>query len=335
MLKPKALGTGGCGFVGRHFVKALLQDGYRVTIVDDLSTGLPLDKWPLKTNLSDDLRADVTTYICDFRDYAKAEATDNFDLIIHLAAIVGGRMTIEGDPLSVATDLSIDATFFNWVVKQRPLPRQVIYFSSSAAYPIKIQTSTHHEPLDENLIDFDTRLELPDMTYGWSKLTGEYLAKHAAETYGLNTVIYRPFSGYGEEQDFTYPFPSIIRRVARHESPIVVWGSGNQLRDFIHIDDVVQATFASRGKLAPGEALNLGSGVGISFRQFAELACNVIGHHAEIVNDASKPEGVFARVANSDMMFQHYRPKISLEQGIRRVFKYQCACGLVNEGERR
>lgn len=325
-----ALVTGGCGFVGRHFVKRLMEYGYKVTVVDDLSTGLPPERWPSHLRVQDENQKQVMFHITDFRDYAKQSSAD-FDLIIHLAAVVGGRMTIEGDPLQVATDLAIDATLFNWVVKSRPMPRKVLFFSSSAAYPINEQNPTHNRPLCEDMIDFDNKLEMPDMTYGWSKLTGEFLARFAVKQYGLDVVIYRPFSGYGEDQDFTYPFPSVIRRVARGESPIIVWGSGNQLRDFIYIDDAIDAVFASQNRLNPGEALNLGSGVGTSFRQLADVACKVIGHRAEVVNDSSKPEGVFARVANPDRMFQYYRPMTSLERGIQIVHQYQQSAGLLHQ----
>lgn len=324
--RSKALVTGGCGFVGRHYVKWLLEHDYHVTVVDDLSSGLPPERWPTHLRIPERLARMFKFIEMDFRDYARS-TTCTFDLVLHLAAVVGGRLTIEGDPLRVATDLAIDATFFNWVVRLRPLPHQVFYFSSSAAYPISSQTPSHHTPLSENMIDFNGSLGVPDMTYGWAKLTGEYLARHAAKHNGLNVVIYRPFSGYGEDQDFTYPFPSIIRRVSRAESPIVVWGSGKQLRDFIYIDDVVEATFASAPYLQAGEALNLGSGEGTSFLELAQSACQVIGHRAEIVNDTAKPEGVFARVANCDRMFQHYHPHTSLTKGIQIVYEYQRASG--------
>ena len=328
MSKPTALVTGGCGFVGRHFVRWLLDHEFRVTVVDDLSTGLTPALWPSELKLAD--AAELTFHQADFREYAKEAGAADFDLVVHLAAVVGGRLTIEGDPLAVATDLAIDATLFNWLVKQRPLPRKLLYFSSSAAYPIGEQTAQQHRPLAEELIDFEVpQLGMPDMTYGWSKLTGEFLARHAADKYGLDVVIYRPFSGYGEDQDFTYPFPSIVRRVGQQESPIVIWGSGDQLRDFIHIDDAVEAVFASYDKLAPGTALNLGSGVGTSFRQLAQLACAVIGHKAPILNDPAKPEGVFARVGNCERMFRYYQPAITLEQGIARTYEYQCGRGYV------
>ncbi len=327
-MKKRALVTGGCGFVGRRFVKWLVEHDYHVTAVDDLSTGLPLDAWPLPVQFHNGDRAQVDFRYEDFREYAKHASAD-FDLIVHLAAVVGGRLTIEGDPLAVATDLAIDATFFNWVVREEPRPRQVFYFSSSAAYPTHLQTAENHYPLSEEMIGFDEVLGIPDMTYGWSKLTGEFLAQFAARKYDLNVLIFRPFSGYGEEQDFTYPFPSVIRRVARKESPIVVWGSGSQLRDFIHIEDAVEATFAAALHMKPGEALNLGSGVGTSFTELARLAGQVIGHHATIVNDPSKPEGVFARVGECSRMRSFYEPKISLAQGIERVYRHQIAAGLL------
>ena len=329
--RPDALITGGCGFVGRHYVKWLLEHDYQVTVVDDLSTGMAPECWPVHLRVPRQRQRQFTFLKGDFRDYARS-ASFPFNLVLHLAAVVGGRMTIEGDPLRVATDLAIDATFFNWVVKLRPLPGKVIYFSSSAAYPISEQ-GAHHRPLSEDMINFSENLGVPDMTYGWSKLSGEFLARYASVSYGLNVVIYRPFSGYGEDQDFTYPFPSIIRRVARCESPLVVWGSGDQLRDFIYIEDVVEATFASAPHLEPGQALNLGSGRGTSFRELAEVACRVIGHRAEIVNDASKPEGVFARVADCERMFRYYRPTVSLERGIETVYCYQRAAGLVSDAQ--
>jgi UDP-glucose 4-epimerase len=330
MTKKTTLVTGGCGFVGRHFVRSLLNHDFVVTVVDDLSTGLAPDAWPRHLRVTAEQQKRFAFHHGDFRDYAK-EATADFDLIVHLAAVVGGRLMIEGDPLKVATDLAIDATFFNWVVKQKASPRKVLFFSSSAVYPISDQTSSHNHPLAEDLVNYERdTLGVPDMTYGWSKLTGEMLARFAAKTYDLDVVIYRPFSGYGEDQDFTYPFPSVIRRVANKEIPIVVWGSGKQLRDFIYIEDVVDAVFASEGKLQPGEALNLGSGVGTSFLQLAETAGKVVGHKVEVVNDSSKPEGVFARVANCERMFKYYRPTTSLERGIEIVYEYQRSEGLLS-----
>ena len=320
MSRPTALITGGCGFVGRHFIRYLLARDYAITVVDDLSTGLSPERWPVPVALTPDQRSRVSFQVCDFRDFAKERNAD-YDLIVHLAAVVGGRMTIEGDPLAVATDLAIDSTMFNWAVKSNPRPRKLIYFSSSAAYPISKQGPREHQLLSEDMIDLDSQIGVPDMTYGWAKLTGEFLARYAAATYGLDVAVYRPFSGYGEDQDLTYPFPSIIRRVAMKESPLVIWGSGDQLRDFIHIDDVVEAVFASCFRMPPATALNLGSGTGTSFRTLMKLACDVAGHSAPIVNDPTKPEGVFARVGDCTRMQSFYTPRISLRDGVERAYE--------------
>ncbi len=300
----------------------LLERGYAVTVVDDLSTGIDPRMWPvgLARSIEDSphfefLQSDVRGFVRD----ADAE----FDLIVHLAAVVGGRLVIESSPLLVATDLAIDADLFNWMV-QPPRPSKVLYFSSSAAYPIGLQTRDDPTVLDEGLIDFDAaEIGVPDMTYGWSKLTGELLARFAAQKHDLDVVCYRPFSGYGEDQDLSYPFPSIMQRVARRDDPLVVWGSGEQERDFLHIDDVVDAVFSTCDRLAPAEALNLGSGVATSFAELAGLACEIAGHETEIVTDTTKPEGVFSRVADVTRMRAMYTPQVAIDRGIERMLEYQ------------
>ena len=286
--------SGHAGFVGSHFAQRLLADGHVVSGAD-IKLGY------------------------DLRDYVKDHDCDQYDLIIHCAAVVGGRVKIEGDPLAVATNLSIDAEFWNWISKGKKKKR-VIYFSSSAVYPTELQERNRHCALAEGLVDLTkTRFGLPDQTYGFAKFAGELLAKQAVERYGVEAVIYRPFSGYGEDQALDYPFPSIIRRVANHEDPITIWGSGDQERDFIHIDDVVEAVLATYDVLPAGATLNLGTGNGISFRRLVELACVVAGHKADIVTDETKSEGVFSRIADIYEMEKWYKPRISLVDGIKRT----------------
>lgn len=317
----KILLTGGAGFVGRHFaLKFLESDDNEVLIVDSLYSGLPVDKWFKQPRYRDRLRIRQEDVRQWFRKpHAKP---DDFDLIVHCAAIVGGRLNIDGDPLAVATDLSIDAEMFNWIVRAKFKPK-LIYFSSSAVYPLELQTREKHLALAEPFVNFETtRISRPDQSYGWAKLSGEYLAKIAAEKYGLDVKIFRPFGGYGEDQDMNYPFPSIIKRIIEKQNAIIVWGSGDQARDFVHIDDVVECVLSTMNRLKPGETLNIGTGRGVSFRELAEMACNLLGHKADIVNDSTKPEGVFARVADSYKMEQMFTPKVTLEQGIMRVAQH-------------
>lgn len=305
--------TGGCGFVGRAFTRRFLADGYCVVIVDDLSTGQHPAHWLA-------MNANFIFIRDDIRNFVHYAVPKDYEAIFHCAAVVGGRLTIEREPIRVATDLAIDSDFFNWCVRLDPMPRRIVYFSSSAVYPTELQTQNRNLALSEGLVSFNTnRIGMPDASYGWSKLTGELLAHHAVRSHKLPVVIYRPFSGYGETQSFDYPFPSIIRRIQARESPVTVWGSGHQVRDWIHIDDIVEGVLASMYRLEPGAVLNLGTGRGISFRALAERACVLLGHGGPVSNDSSKPEGVHTRVADTYLMNQYYVPKIGLDEGIQRV----------------
>lgn len=307
--------TGGLGFIGRAFSRRLLAEGHHVTIVDNMVEGIPFDLWrdrPQKRPL---------TIKIDCREWFRNAKPDTYDLIFHCAAIVGGRLKIDGDPLAVATDLSIDSEFWNWAVRAEKKPT-IIYFSSSAVYPLSHQTQNYHCELYEGLQNFYGKtIGVPDMTYGYAKLTGEYLAKFAVENYGADVRIYRPFGGYGEDQAMSYPFPAIIKRIVNGENPVTVWGSGDQERDFIHSSDVVDAVLTTIPLMKSGDVLNLGTGRALSFKQLARLAGEQLGIKVVVSNDATKPEGVFSRVAGIQKLSQYWTPTISAEEGIRRVAK--------------
>ena len=324
----KVLITGGCGFVGRHFAKRLLDDGHTVTIVDNMYSGLELYDWPFKPNAWDDKTRSVPNLqlmIGDCRSFFASAvpgslwSASRFDLIIHCAAIVGGRIKIEDAPLEVAIDLAIDAEFFRWVTQVKPMPK-VVYFSSSAVYPLELQTKEKHVALAESYVDLSqNRWSKPDMTYGFAKFAGEYLAKFAHDKYGLEVAVYRPFGGYGEDQDpKTYPFPAIVKRVVDGDNPVMVWGSGDQERDWIHVDDIVECVLQTYGKLS-GKVLNLGRGIPTSFFSLAEQVAAAARMDSSIRNDPLKPEGVFSRVADVYQMSQLYQCRITLTEGIRRA----------------
>lgn len=304
----KVLVTGSAGFVGSAFVARLVGDGHAVHGVDILTK----------------LDQPCHYMIDDVRRYMTLKSPDSFDLIIHCAATVGGRAKIDGDPLAVGTNLSIDSEFFNWIARSKNRDQHVVYFSSSAAYPLMHQQRNGHRLLSEDLLVFNrTRVwGIPDQSYGFAKLAGEFLAHKAVDDYQCKVVIYRPFGGYGEGQSFDYPFPSIIRRVVNREHPITIWGSGEQMRDFIHIDDIVEAVLSTYARLTPGDTLNLGTGRAVSFRQLAQMALIESGDSAVIGGSPSKPEGVFARVADTSKLDQWYQPKISLEVGVQRMLAY-------------
>ena len=285
----KILITGDEGFVGTNFKKHLDKKNNQITGID-IKNGR------------------------DVRDFFAKDDT-KFDVVIHLAAIVGGRATIEGNPLAVASDLAIDADLFQWALRTRP--GHLVYFSSSAAYPIFLQRAEYKQKLKEWDINLD-HIRTPDLTYGWAKLSGEKLASYARAE-GLNITILRPFSGYGTDQSLDYPFPSFIKRGREKEAPFNVWGKGTQVRDFIHIEDIVRATFeAITNKV---EVSNLCSGRATSFIELAELVMMQAGYLAEIKTNPTAPVEVAYRVGDTRKMLSFYEPRISLEEGIDRALK--------------
>lgn len=275
----KVLITGHRGFVGRYFMERLEgNDIFGIDIKDGY----------------------------DCRTFFKGFDTQ-FDLVIHLAAIVGGRETIEGRPLAVADNFSIDAEFFQWCLKTKP--KKVVYFSSSAAYPISYQQEGSQRLLREDMQN-QYGIKLPDMTYGWSKLAGEYLASFVDNVY-----IFRPFSGYGSDQDLNYPFPMYVKRAVERQDPFEVWGPGTQTRDFIHIRDIVEAVLTAIEN-PPCGPINLGTGRSTSFIELAEMCMDAVGYKGQIITRPDKPVGCMHRVSDNTKMLSFYTPKITLEQGI-------------------
>ena len=320
----KILVTGGAGFVGRRFVTRFLELGHEVHCVDSLiplsGAVAPKDGWLSIQPLDHE---NFHFYQMDCRDYFRQTEDTDFDYSFHLAAVVGGRLMIEKNPLAVADDLAIDSEYWQWALRTRP--RKTICFSSSAAYPIRFQTRETYCLLREHMIDFSGDIGMPDLSYGWAKLTVEYLARLAYEKYGLASVCYRPFSGYGEDQDESYPFSSICRRALENKGAdvLTVWGTGEQLRDFIHIEDCVDGVLATMDKIANGDALNLSTGIFTSFIDFARMAARICGYEPEIRGLSDRPTGVFARGGDTEKQANFgFAFSTGLEDGIRRSIEY-------------
>ncbi len=344
----KVLVTGGCGFVGRHLIKRLSREaGNEIWVIDDLSIGRHPATWespvatlsrvqPYRHAMTFDLAQSNSTLVfinADFQSVALSELDrqpqlgvprlPQFDEAYHLASVVGGRAIIEGDPLAVGIDLAIDSSFYLWASKVNR-PKRILYASSSAAYPVGLQADGGHVALQESMIDFGEGVKQPDLSYGWSKLTGEYLSRLAVQNYGLSVAVVRPFSGYGEDQDVSYPVPAIAMRVAARRNPVQVWGSGLQGRDFVHIDDAVEAcTLACRG-IHDGSAVNIGSGVLTSFRDLAALMVELEGYKATVRPTEDRPVGVAQRYCDPTLMRKvlGWTPAISLADGMSRVLAH-------------
>lgn len=280
--------TGSAGFVGRHLHRAIDGRGYEITSID-LADG------------------------CDALDFFRTDST-RFDAAFHCAAIVGGRASIDGSPLGVATNLALDAWYMRWLIRTGT-PRAV-YFSSSAAYPVALQQPGDVRRLYEEDINL-AYMEEPDATYGWAKLTGEKLATYA-EAEGCRILVPRPFSGYGEDQDDAYPFPAFIARAKRRDDPFEIWGDGSSTRDWIHIDDLVGAVLALLDADVTGP-VNLGWGRATSFDDLARIVTKAAGYQPHLKHRPDAPRGVHHRVSDPTRMLNHYVPAVTLEEGVRRA----------------
>lgn len=284
----RALVTGSEGFIGRHIHAALRALGRPISGID-LKRG-----------------ADCLDFFLD--NYSQ------FDVVFHCAAYVNGRESIEGRPAFLgAYNLQLDAAMWQWALKT--CPGRVVYFSSSAAYPRIFQTPPYGNVAME---EWHGSCEGPrDATYGETKRMGELLAAEVRKA-GVPVTVVRPFSGYGEDQDECYPFPAMIARAKRGDDPFAVWGDGRQVRDFVHVDDIVGAVLALVEASVDGP-VNIGTGVGTSMDDLARLCMETAGYEAPIYHLSDKPSGVRYRVADTKLLRNYYEPKVTLGEGVRRA----------------
>ena len=287
----RALISGDEGFIGRNFTHRLLHDGWTVTGFD-IKRGV------------------------DARDYFPAH-NGPYDLLIHAAAVVGGRQSIDGDPLGIAQNMGIDHAALSWAVRTGT---PVLYFSSSAAYPVGLQNG-RGRPLHELDLHPEGTVAHPDQTYGWSKVTGEVMV-NAARAAGATVSVVRPFSGYGTDQDTDYPFPSFLARAVAREDPFTIWGNGEQARDFIHVDDIYAACMAIVGS-GTTDPINLCTGIGTTFNELAAMVTREAGYSPTIAHDLDKPIGVRYRIGDPTRMRRYWEPRVTLLDGIRRALHGQ------------
>lgn len=296
----RALVTGSAGFVGRHMAAELRRRGF-VTAESDVL--LDADGAGPGVDCLNVFRNGMTVY----------------DLVVHAAARAPHRAAIDGQPASAVYNRLLDAAMFDWAL--RTGQRRVLYLSSSAVYPLDLQDDF---AFPRQLTEANVRLArknigAPADAYGWTKLAGEQLAAQASAA-GLPVHVVRPFSGYGEGQSEDFPFGAFIGRARRREDPFKVWGDGRQVRDWIHIDDVVAGALAVVDADVR-EPVNLCTGIGTTLGELAELACAAAGYAPEFQFDVRAPAGVAYRVGDPARLCEIYTPRVSLAEGVARALK--------------
>ena len=305
-----ALVTGGASFIGSHLVEALVARGATVTVADDLSSGRIENLEPLLSEgrirfLQADLRAE---------DAART-AVAGCDTVYHLAADHGGRGYIDTHEAAIASNLMLDSMVFRACVEAGVA--RVIYASSGCVYPLNLQ----HDPgaivrLREE--DIGPPYE-PDGIYGWAKLTGEkVLAAYAAE-HGIKAASCRYFTVYGPRGCENHAVIAMIARAFTKQDPFEVWGTGEQLRNWTYVSDIVEGTLAV-AELADtnAEAFNIGTMEGTRVIDAVRMVLERSGHEPDIVTRPDMPTGPYYRIAENGKLRERagWSPKVSFADGL-------------------
>jgi nucleoside-diphosphate-sugar epimerase len=256
-----SLVTGGAGFIGSHIAETLLARGERVRIFDNLSTG--------RTSNLDVLHGEVEVVRADLRDVeAVRAAMEDVDVVFHQAAIASVPESLANPATTL--EVNIVGTQNVLLAARDQGVRRVVFASSCALYGERPELPSH-----------EALLPNPLSPYAVHKLTGEGLCSVFTRTFGLETVALRYFNVFGPRQDpasdYAAAIPKLTRALARGASP-VVFGDGEQTRDFIFVGNVAQANLlAAEAPAAAGQVINIGSGESISINGMLRVAADLLG----------------------------------------------------------
>lgn len=261
----RALVTGGAGFIGSHLTDALLADGHRVRVVDCFTDFYDRD---LKTGNVEQFRGNDRAEVieADLRDADLAALLDGIDVVFHQAGQPGVRLSW-GEGFGAYESLNVVATQ-RLLEAARAVPlRRFVFASSSSIYG----NATRYPTTEADLPN-------PMSPYGVTKLAAEHLCGLYASNWGVPAVALRYFTVYGPRQRPDMAFHRIIR-AALEQEPFPLYGTGEQIRDFTYVADVVRANLlAADADLAPGTVMNIAGGGAHRLSELIDLAGELTGH---------------------------------------------------------
>jgi len=304
----KVLVTGGAGFIGSHIVDRLIDKGFEVGILDNLSTGT-------RENVHDG-SGELKFHNADIREFLEVkEIVKQYDAIVHQAAIVSVKRSIENP--NFTNDVNIGGTLNLLKASIDSGIRRFVYASSSSVYG-----DTETLPKKENM------LTQPISPYAVSKLAGENYCKAFARVYGLVTVSLRYFNVYGPRQKYgpySGVIPTFVKAVMNDKDPII-FGDGLQTRDFTYVSDVVEANCLSLTKTTRlGEVFNIAAGKEVAINDLAHKIIVIFGKSYLKPDHVEKRKGdvsrSYADIAKASEQLG-YRPKYDLEEGLRNVVQW-------------
>src|SRR5258708_2757236 len=297
--------TGGAGFIGSHIAETLLKQGESVRVFDNLATGRSSNLEPLQG-----LAGHFEFVQGDLRDSnAVRAAVEGVEVVFHQGALASVPRSIAEPVISLETN--IIGTQNVLLAARDAGVRRVVYASSSSVYGDTPVLPKHEE-----------MPTAPMSPYAVQKLTGELLCGVYTRIYGLETVALRYFNVFGPRQDPTSEYAAVIPRfltaLLEKRRPIV-FGDGEQTRDFTYIENVVQANLlASTSPDAVGAAMNIGCGERISLNAVLQTAGELLGTHVHAEYRDPRPGDVRDSLADisSARRLLDYRPKVTFREGL-------------------
>lgn len=300
---PKVMITGGAGFIGSTLANELSQKGYTTIVIDNLKKGK-------KENLSPGVKFKKAD-ICDkyFPQLLKAIRPD---CIFHLAA----QSSLSESIKNPTEDFSINFTPIIEILKTaKEIKLKKLIFSSSAA----VYGISNHLPTKEE------EFKNPISIYGLSKLSSEYYINYFSNLFKIPAIILRYANVYGPKQDFSAEGGVVAifaKRMVKKEH-IIIFGTGEQTRDFIEVSDIISANILALEKDILGD-FNVGTGIETSVNQLFVIMGKISGQKQTKKTDSKEAYGVSRSSLFPGKLKSHtnWRPKITLENGLKNTYKY-------------
>src|SRR5690242_20692359 len=312
-MSRRFLVTGGAGFIGSHIAQALLERGERVRIFDNLSTG--------RANNLDMLRGEVDMVRADLRDIeAVRAAMDGVDVVFHQAAMASVPESLAAPAMTL--DVNVVGTQNVLLAARDHGVQRVVFASSCALYGERPELPSH-----------EALLPNPLSPYAVHKLTGEGLCGVFTRAFGLETVALRYFNVFGPRQDpasdYAAAIPKLTRALARGVNP-VVFGDGEQTRDFVYVENVAKANIlAADAPAAVGQVINIGCGESISINGMLRVAADVLG--VRLQPECREPRAGDVQHSRADISraktLLGYEPTVGFREGLARTIESLMAQG--------
>jgi nucleoside-diphosphate-sugar epimerase len=296
--------TGGAGFIGSHIAASLIEQGARVRIIDDLSTGY-------RENLAE-IGGDIDFIQASLTDQkAVNRALDNVELVFHEAAIPSVPRSI-AEPIDTH-EASVNATFSLLLGARDHKVRRLVYAASSSAYGDQPELPKHEAMRPD-----------PLSPYAVAKLVGEYYCQVFSRVYGLETVSLRYFNVFGPRQDPGSQYSGVISRfidASLNGKQPTIYGDGEQSRDFTYISNVVDANLkAAESTLAVGQVINIANGERVTINEVFEMVKKLTGQ-TDLQAEYATSRAGDVRDSLADLSMARsllaYSPKVGLEDGLR------------------